>query len=100
MLPTGEIEGVDPGQEGEFDQKCTFLAGFGHFFPKKASRWGNFDVFQGSWRWPGQEVTKTETKHSSKLRLKGFASKSHPLQNTIFIGISGDSENKSYKGPT
>ena len=40
------------------------------------------------------------TRHSSTLRLEGFASNSHPLQNTIFIGISGDSENKSSKGPT
>ena len=48
----------------------------------------------------GQEVTKTQTKHSSKLRLKGFAPKSHALQNTIFIGISGDSEIQSSEGPT
>ena len=45
------------------------------------------DVFQGSWGWPGEEVTKDQTKHSSTLRLEGFASNSHPLQNTIFIGL-------------
>ena len=67
MLPTGKIEGMDHGKEGECDQKCMFVAGFGHIFQKNASRWGNLDVFQGSWGWPGQEVTKTQTKHSSKL---------------------------------
>ena len=39
MLPTGEIDGVDPGKEGECDQNCILLAGFGHNFSKKASRW-------------------------------------------------------------
>ena len=74
--------------------------GFGHLFSKKRFPLGKFDAFQGSWGWPGEEVTKDQTKHSSTLRLEGFASNSHPLQNTIFIGISGDSENRSSKGPT
>ena len=45
MLPTGEIEGVDPGKESECDQKCTFLAGFGHFFSKKALPAGEIWMF-------------------------------------------------------
>ena len=86
MLPTGEIEGVDPGKEGECDPKCTFLAGFGLFFSeKKRLPAGEIWMFFRGLGDGGQEVTKSQTKHQSKLRLKRFASKSRPLQNTIFI---------------
>ena len=97
----GKLRGWTPERKANLTKNCTFLAGFGHIFSQKVLPAGEILMFfRGLGDGPGQEVTKTETKHSSKLRLKGFASKSHPLQNTIFIGISGDSENKSYKGPT
>ena len=87
-----------PGKEGKCDKKCVFLAGFRDISQEILPAGMIWLFFKGSWGWPGQEVTKTQTKHSSKVRLKGFASKSHPLKNTFFISISGDSENKSPKG--